>query len=128
MPTITRRSIDVSPPNSILFISDIDGGTPPMPVRGAMILASPSGVSVACYPEQDGPTTIVIGAMNEVALAVEPLFDGTIETPNGVLMASTSELEKLMEAEGAKPRAHIRVWTNHPKWPDQIMIGVEAAL
>ncbi len=43
-------SLKIAPPNSLLFISDAEGGRPPIPVLGAQILATDSCVSIACLP------------------------------------------------------------------------------
>jgi hypothetical protein len=72
--TTSPNSTNISPPNSLVFLSDADGGEAPFPVWGAIILSTPSCVSIACYPEQDGPTEIVLGGAAKVAPDDQPAF------------------------------------------------------
>ena len=115
----------IRPANSLLFISDPEGGSPPVPIRGPMILATPSCISVACYPEQDGPTEIILGAAREVDPGSKPAFNGDLETPNRAVVVSTVERETVLESDVADTRTHVRIWLNHPRWPDKVVIGVE---
>ena len=59
-------AIKIRPVNSLLFLSDLKGGKDPTPVRGPMILSTPSCISFRCYPEQDGETEIVLGDGREL--------------------------------------------------------------
>jgi hypothetical protein len=61
-----QRSTRIAPPNSLVFISDPDGGQAPIPVRGARILSTPSCISVGCQCEIDGDTQIKIGGAAEL--------------------------------------------------------------
>jgi hypothetical protein len=114
----------VRPVNSLLFISDQDGGEPPTPVRGARLLSTSSCVSIGCYPEQDGPTELVLGDMADVDPAFDPVFDGELSTPSGTIMVSTATLERLLEARVSKTKTRVRIWINDPQWPDKVIVGV----
>jgi hypothetical protein len=117
-------STRISPPNSLLFVSDTDGGKAPYPVRDALILSSPSCISVACYPEQDGQTEVVLGKAHEVDPGDSPVFDSDLETPNRAVIVSTVERETVLEASVPTTRTHVRIWLNHPQWPDKVIIGL----
>jgi hypothetical protein len=118
------QSTRVSPPNSIVFISDPNGGVAPRPVRGALILSSPSCVSVGCKMEQDGPTMFVLGRAPEVDPGGRPAFDGLLETPNQAIVVSTVERESLLADNVLTKRTRVRVWVNHPTEPDKVIVGV----
>jgi hypothetical protein len=118
------QSIVVSPMNSLLFISDANGGSPPEPVRGPMILSTSSCISVRCLPEPDGPTEIVFGDSNEVAPGAPPAFDGELETPDNAVVVSTVDLQTLLETRVPDNRTRIRIWLSHRQWPDKIIIGL----
>ena len=120
-----HRTTRVAPPNSLVFISDADGGQPPIPVRGAMILSSPSCVSVGCFPEIDGETEITLGPIGEVSLDGLPDFIGTIETPNRTLVVSTVEGERILGTRVPASNTHVRIWLSHPRWPAKVTIGFE---
>src|SRR5215813_2652629 len=63
---VTRSTIRFSPPNSLLFISDPEGGVAPYPETGPLILSTPSCISFGCMMEQDGETEVSIGIASEV--------------------------------------------------------------
>jgi hypothetical protein len=113
----------VNPVNSILFVSDLNGGSPPTPVRGSMILATSSCISFCCYPEQDGPTEVILGVTGEVDPGGQHAFDGDLETPNRAVIVSTVEGETVLEAKVLAARTRIRIWLSHPRWPDKVSIG-----
>jgi hypothetical protein len=117
--------ISVRPINSILFLSDEIGGDPPVPIRGAMIQSTPSTISFRCYPEQDGPTEIHVGQLNEVEPAQDvPAFDGELETPSRSVVLSTADWQTLLRVEVPSFRTRVRIWLSHPQWPDRITIGL----
>lgn len=114
----------IKPVNSLVFISDTAGGVVPEWIRGGLVLSTPSCISVGCYPEQDGPTEVVLGRGQEVDPGNHPIFDGDLETPNRVVVVSTVEHEKVLEAKVPETLTHVRVWVSHPRWPDKVVIGL----
>lgn len=118
------KSVTISPPNSLLFLSDPDGGKAPIPVWGAQILSTASCISFACYPEQDGPTKIILGGWNEVDPQTAPAFDGEIETPHRAVVVTTVDQKIVLKAEVPNARTHIRIWLSHPRWPEKVIIGL----
>ena len=118
-------TIKVRPVNSLLFVSDPDGGNAPVPMRGKMILSTSSCISIRCYPEQDGPTEIVLGKIQEVDPHKLPAFDGDLDTPNRQIVVSTVERDTILDAEVPSSRTHVRIWLSHPRWPERVVIGWE---
>jgi hypothetical protein len=119
-----RSTASIRPVNSLLFISDTDGGSPPTPIRGPMILSTPSCISVRCYPEQDGPTEVVLGDAEDVELGHQPAFEGELETPHRAVVISTVVRETVLEVRVTETRTRVQVWLNHPRWPDKVTIGL----
>jgi hypothetical protein len=118
------KSKKVRPVNSLLFISDSDGGEGPEWVRGEQILATSSCISVACYPEQDGPTEITLGGTGEVDPGWHPVFAGELETPSRTVIVSTVDHDTILESTVPKERTHVTIWVSHPRWPDRVVIGL----
>lgn len=118
-------TITIAPVNSILFLSDLAGGTPPEPVWGAKILSTPSCISFACFPEQDGPTEITIGPSNEVEPGPILVFDGDLETPGRVIAISAVDTDRVLSINVAHAKTKVRIWYSHPKWPDKVTIGLD---
>lgn len=111
------------PENSIVFISDGYGGKSPPHMYGALVSFNETCISVGCYPSDDGATEFSLGKAAELKAEGEVVFDGTIETPTRSLMISTVSGEILLSQAVLETRTRVRIWVNHPKWPDQIMIG-----
>ena len=115
----------ISPVNSILFIEDVNRGILPEPVWGAKILSTPSCISFACFPEQDGPTEITIGPSNEIGPGPLLMFDGDLETPSRVVIISGVDIERVLSVDVANQKTKVKIWYSHPKWPDKITISVD---
>jgi len=118
--TISTR---IAPPNSLLFVSDSDGGIPPVPIRGAHILATASCVSIACYPWIDGETVVTLGPSTEVDPGKPPAFDGQLETPNRMIMISTVEGKPILQEAVPETTTHVRAWVNNSSMPDEVIVG-----
>jgi hypothetical protein len=119
------QRIRISPANSLLFIEDFSRGILPEPVWGAKILSTPSCISFACFPEQDGPTEITIGSLNEIEPEPFLVFEGDLETPSRVVIISGVEIERVLSVDVANRKTRVKIWYSHPKWPDKITIGVD---
>lgn len=113
-----------APPNSLVLISDSDGGVPPRPARGAWILSTPSCISVGCMTFADGETEFILGAAKDVASADPLRFDGELETPHRTVIVSTVEDNVILKAQVPTVRTRVRVWTNRPTHPDKVVIGL----
>lgn len=114
----------VSPMNSLLFLSDPDGGQPPIPVWGARILSTPSCISFVCYPEQDGPTELSLGSRHELDPGTPPAFEGDLDTPHRAVVVSTVDRKTIMKMDVAGALTHVCIWLGHPRWPDKVTIGL----
>lgn len=114
----------VSPVNSLLFLSDPDGGEPPIPVWGGQIQSTPSCISFVCYPEQDGPTEISLGVRHELDPGTPPAFEGDLDTPHRAVVVSTVDQKTVMKMSVPGARTHVCIWLSHPRWPEQVAIGL----
>ena len=117
------ETVTSSPINSIVFISDNLRSKPPEHLYGALASYNESCVSVGCYPSDDGETEFFLGKADELVVEGEIAFDGTIETSNRNLMISTVDGEVLLEQAVPSARTRLRVWVNHPEWPNRVLVG-----
>jgi hypothetical protein len=117
-------SKQIRPVNSLIFISDPAGGVVPEWVRDKLILSTPFCISVGCYPEQDGPTEVVLGGAREVDPGSPPAFDGDLETPRRAITVSTVEGHNILQSKVSETRTRVRVWVSHSRWPDKVIVGV----
>lgn len=121
------RRIKIAPPNSILFIEDVDGGAVPTADKPPAILWNHRCISVGTLMENDGETTVKLGHLSEIAKEESPSFDGVIETPTGTVCVSVVPDRVVLQDGSGSPRTRIVIWTNHPTEPDEIVIGFERA-
>jgi hypothetical protein len=119
-----RLSTRVSPVNSIVFIHGPGTGRPPEPIRGATILSTDSCISVACFPEIDGPTEIVLGKTPEVDPGSRSEFDGILKTPNHRIVVTTVDNQVVLATEVDTNFTRIVIWRSHPRWPEIVTIGL----
>jgi len=117
------NSVIFSPSNSIVFISDNLQSPAPEHRYGELISRGEFCVSVGCYPEIDGPTEFVLGKAADVVVDAQPSFDGTIETPTRSLIIATVLDEVLLAGKVIDPKTRIRVWVDHPRWPQRVVVG-----
>ncbi len=114
----------IRPINSLIFISDRTGGDIPLWQKDKQILWTDSCISVVCYPEQDGPTNVILGPASEVASSLQPSFDGILETPSRTLSVQNVTHDVMLAMSVADLIVRVRIWPNHPRWADKIIIGV----
>lgn len=117
------QTIRVAPMNSIVFVEDQGGGEGPEPVWGASILATDSCISVACFPEVDGETTIVLGRVEEVDPGREPDFVGAIRTGKRNLVITMVDGTVILQSIVPTTSTTVHVWRSHPIWPEEVVIG-----
>lgn len=113
-----------APPNSIVAISDPSGGEIPIPPESSRIAATSSFLVVGCLSFMDGETEFTLGNREEVDPGKPTAFDGTLETPSRAIQVATVFDEVLLRADVPSDRTRVRVWTNDPKWPDRVIIGL----
>ncbi len=121
------QAISIAPPNSLIFVSDPNGGSVPDPdkiAREAGITATDSCVVVCCLAEMDGKTEITMGLADDVDPGGDPGFDGILATPTRAVVVSTVGFDTLLEANAPNLQTRIRVWTNKPKEPDKVVVGI----
>jgi hypothetical protein len=90
-----------------------------------MILSTSSCISFRCYPEQDGPTEVTLGEVDEVDPGGAPAFEGELETPNRALIVSTVDLETVLQTTVLNARTKVKIWLSHPRWPEKVIIGLQ---
>jgi hypothetical protein len=82
-----------------------------------------SCVSVACLHEIDGEAELSLEAAGRAPANLDLAFDGMIETPTRKLMISAASGEPLLVTKVPSQSTRIRVWRNHPDWPDKVVVG-----
>jgi hypothetical protein len=102
----TMSSIKVAPPNSLVLISDVERGEVPAKI------------------DLDGETMIKLGPATDVDPGSRPAFETILSTPTRTVAVMTIEWATLLKAEVPALSTRVRVWTNHARWPDKVLIGL----
>lgn len=118
------KSVTVTPPYSLVLLLDPATGVVPQSMNGQLIAVSQSCVAVGCRPEDDGPTTIILGSKDLVDPGLEPFFACEIETPSRVLELQTALGVTLATADVGKSIARLSIWVSDPLEPDRIVFGI----
>lgn len=120
MPTSTK----IAPPNSLLLVSDRNGGAVPEITRGHDLWSTSSCIVIGCLAFMDGETDVSLGGAADINPGNPPTFDGMLETPNLSVVVSTVEWKTVLWAQVLSKNTRIRIWTNRPMEPDKVVIGI----
>jgi hypothetical protein len=115
----------VSPVNSLIFIHGSGKWASPRPVKGHPVWSTPTCIASTCYPEVDGPTKIVLGSGQEVAINVPAIFDGLLQTPQrDVVVTAVGDDRAILKWDVLTELTRVRIWHSDPKWPEIVVIGL----
>lgn len=118
-------SVTLAPANSLVFIHGPVGWVSPLPMKGRPVWSTPSCIASVCYPEIDGPTKIVLGAGDEVAMPATAAFDGMLDTPHGLVVVTTvADDRPVLSCEVRTKLTRVRIWHSNPNWPEIVTIGL----
>jgi hypothetical protein len=117
--------LQISPMNSIIFISDQGKGSVPDWVRGSMIQGTERCIGVVVHPEQEGPTELKLGAGAEVDPGYRASFDGWLQTPERSVVISEADYIEIARYAVASQQTRVRIWLSHPTWPERVAIGLD---
>jgi hypothetical protein len=120
---VQNRSI-IRPVNSLIFVSDSAGGHVPEWRPDRLILHTDTCISIGCYPEQDGPTEVVLGVLRDVDPGSAPAFVGELKTPNNVVVVSSVTRERILDMAVTEKIVSVKIWLSHPQWPQRVIIGI----
>ena len=118
------HSIKTAVPNGVRFIADGAGGLAPDPIRGVPIQATCSCIAAGCLMDSEGETAITVGPSRAVDPGYSPSFDGELDTPTRTLTVSTVNQKKILETGVPTGSTRVRIWVNHPTFPDNVIIGL----
>jgi hypothetical protein len=93
--------------------------------KGQRIWVTPSCIAVGCLAFMDGETEVTLGASAEVDPGGIVAFDGLLDTSNRAVVVSTIEGETVLRANVTGARTRVRIWTNDPSEPDEVVIGLD---
>lgn len=121
-----KHRVSTNPVNSILFIEDRPtANIPAVDPPTAPAWATPDCIIVKAYPEQDGPTEILLGDLTEVDPGRPPDFTSVLKTPGRRVLVRDVLDEVVVTMPASRELTRISIWLSHPEWPDRVIIGLD---
>lgn len=117
-------------PNGIFFIGDPSARDFPNVDGVAGVWSTQEVIAVACLHEQEGQARITMGLTEDVKPVGSLLFDGIIKTSRRrvevtlVPQHPTRQANPILEQPVRGERTRVRIWTNDPKYPDELFIAL----
>jgi hypothetical protein len=96
----------------------------PQAIGGAAFATNRHCINVGCRMWHDADIWIALGRPNEVHLAGKPALDWPILTPDRQVLLFDANHPELMRLPAGTNNTRIRVWTNHPTEPDEVIVVV----
>ena len=90
----------------------------------SLVVATTSCIAVGICSEADGQTQFILGSADEVDPGSQPAFEGRISVPSYKVRVATVDGVSLLETTVRDIETRIRVWVNHFREPDRIIIGI----
>ncbi len=117
------RKIRAGLPHGLAFVSDPQAGESPEPGLDAeLVWANRECLMVKCTHIQEGETNIALSSNAADAMPQMPIFDDMLNTPSRAVQIWTSMQDILLEIDVPTQFTRVRVWMNHPKWADDILV------
>ncbi|MGE0500896.1 MAG: hypothetical protein AB7I79_04460 [Rhizobiaceae bacterium] len=121
---MTRTSRVIAPEYLSFYIAGSEDVDIPLDHELRGVIATRDCINVRCLYYYDGDTTVTLGSFEEVAKSEPPKFDGMLNTPARVVLLFDANMPEIMRADVAGDETRVRIWTNHPTEPDDIVIAL----
>ncbi|MBL0898535.1 MAG: hypothetical protein IBJ17_07545 [Reyranella sp.] len=93
--------------------------------RNANHASTDTCILMGCLMDADGPTHFKLGEIDEVDPGRPPAFQGELKTPTRKIALESVDGHTVLDAPVPHERTMIRVWTNHEREPDEVIVGFE---
>ena len=116
----------VRPPGSFLVIAgDIHAPMPEFDDQEARLWSNEWCIGIGTLSEVDGETDLTVTDQpGEESIPL--VFDGVIAAPERHITVSDAYLLESANVRITGKKARVRIWANHPREPDRIVIAVTA--
>lgn len=91
--------------------------------RDFQTVATQTCILSIAYPEIDGPTNFILGALESIEPLGGLVFDGLLDVRLNELRVETADCRLIMKPHVPYASIGIRIWFSHPKWPETVTIG-----
>lgn len=126
------QSVTIAPEYSILFLAgpEEDVEVPLCDKQDVAIWPTETCVVFGCFMYQDGDTEVTLAPTSELQTGsvLRPdcvlRFDGHLETPERRLELTTAAGDIVLETKVQSALTRVRIWSDHPKEPEHVFIGL----
>lgn len=122
---MTIKKIAVAPRYLSFYIAGKEDIRVPLDHDRRGVVASDDCINVGCRYWNEADTSITLGPFEEMAPQLAPpKFDGMLNTPEHRVVLSDAELPEILSMEVPGKQTRVRIWTNHPDQPDEVVIAL----
>jgi hypothetical protein len=124
------KTVKIGIPNGIFFIGDPSARDFPDVDGIGGVWSTREIIAVACLHEQEGQAEITMGLAEELKPVGSLLFEGNIETSRRQVEVTlvpqhpTRQENPILAQSVPSERTRVRIWTNDPRWPDELFIAL----
>ena len=121
---ITKATL--RPPNSLLFVMDIQSGEIPETMGGKLVVSTPSCIVVATLTAADGETSVTLtnekSSVNDSGL--RKVFSGVLATPKREVHVCTVLVQPILKLPVSGTQSNVEIWANSETEPDRLCVLV----
>ncbi|MBN8938357.1 MAG: hypothetical protein J0H01_02660 [Rhizobiales bacterium] len=121
------KSRRLAPPHSQFHIADRSATGRDVPREFSpdrQINAASGYIIIGVLPDCDGPTTVSIGAADEIEPETELACDRVLDTPTHIVRVFTTDRRTILVQSVPSGHTRVRIWVNDRKWADKVVIGL----
>ena len=121
-----KKIRDYAPSHGIAIVCGLGNFEIPEFPAGQWAASTDECIVVGCRIDIDGPTTFTLGRLDQVATDLPTLFFGRLKAVGGKVQIKDIYMSPILETETEDEDLFVRVWTNDPSEPNQVLIGIGA--
>lgn len=114
----------VAPEYNSFYIAGRRGVNVPIDFDHGFIASSSECITVPCLYWNEGDTSITLGRTSDLDRVDPPRFEGDLQTPQRRVLLFDANMPEIMSMVVPGAVTRIRIWTNDPREPDEVTIGV----
>ena len=115
----------LTPPNSVILISDPTSADVPATWREGIVAATDSCIAVGTRASVDGPTSLVVVDASEaraVDIPAMKAFDGDLHVASQEVTVESVVGDQYSRRTATDGRVRVQVYVNHRTEPDRIVV------
>jgi hypothetical protein len=122
---MTMKTVTVAPEYVSFYVAGSRDVDIPIEYGAAGVFGNSECPVVTCLYWNEGDTKITLGDFEGIATPRMPLrFDGILEVPSHRVVLFDVHMPEIVAADVPGSRTRVRIWTNHPTEPDDVVIAL----